>query len=142
MKNYISLSILILTVAFTACKEEKKASEGPTQMEHVMAVHDEVMPKMSAIGKLVGELKAKVDTTETGQQYATAMKDLQDAHAAMMDWMQNFGNRFDHEEILQGKELSEQKQVWLNEEEEKVMALKEQINGSIESAESLLAKGE
>lgn len=140
MKTLLSICISTIILITLSCKQEKKASDGPSQMEQVMAVHDEVMPKMGTIGKLVGELKTKVDTTETGQQYATAMKDLQDAHASMMDWMQNFGNRFDHEEILQGKELSEQKQQWLDEEEEKVNALKSQINGSIERAEALLAK--
>jgi Sec-independent protein translocase protein TatA len=109
-------------------------------MDQVMAVHDEVMPKMGTLGKLVGELKEKVDTTEVGQEYEKAMKDLQKANRAMMNWMKNFGDRFDSDEILYGKELSEQKQQWLNEEEEKVNALKEQINGSIERAEALLSK--
>ncbi|MEM8847892.1 MAG: hypothetical protein AAFY00_04530 [Bacteroidota bacterium] len=136
--------LYILPISFLfvclSCKEQKKESEGPTQMEEVMAVHDEVMPKMGKLGKLVGELKSKVDTTEVGQQYAASMKELQDANKSMMDWMMNFGNRFDSEEILEGKALTEEKQAWLNEEEEKVKALKEQINSSIEKAESLLAK--
>jgi len=130
-------SILVFSVS---CKEEKKAPEGPTQMEQVMAVHDEVMPKMGKLGKLVGELKAKVDTTEMGQKYEVAMKDLQAANMAMMDWMKSFGDRFDSDEILNGKELTEEKEKWLDEEEEKVNALKEQINGSIERAETLLAE--
>lgn len=134
------LLIICLAILAISCKEEKKAPEGPTQMDRVMAVHDEVMPKMGALGKLVGELKEKVDTTEVGQQYEKAMKDLQKANRAMMNWMKNFGDRFDSDEILYGKELSEQKQQWLNEEEEKVNALKEQINGSIERAEALLSK--
>ena len=135
-------SILICTVLFLSfsCKEEKKAPEGSSQMEEVMAIHDEVMPKMGTIGKLVGDLKAKVDTTEMGQKYEVAMKDLQDANTAMMDWMKNFGDRFNHEEILEGKELTEEKQQWLNEEEEKVKEVKEKINGSIARAEALLAK--
>ncbi|PRX56609.1 hypothetical protein [Flagellimonas meridianipacifica] len=131
--------ILALLVVFTmSCKEKKETPEGPTQMEEVMAIHDEVMPKMGKLGKMVGELKSKVDTTEAGQQYQAAMKDLQDANKAMMDWMMNFGNRFDSDEILEGKALTEQKQVWLNEEEEKVKALREQINQSLEKAEALL----
>ncbi|AKA34770.1 hypothetical protein VC82_1127 [Flagellimonas lutaonensis] len=109
-------------------------------MQEVMAIHDEVMPKMSKLGKLVAELKTKVDTTETGRQYEAAMKDLQAAHKAMMDWMQGFGDRFDSDEILNGKELTPQKQQWLDEEEEKVKALREQINLSIERAEKLLKK--
>ena len=135
-------SILICTVLFLSfsCKEEKKAPEGPTQMKKVMAIHDEVMPKMGTIGKLVGELKPKVDSTETGKQYEVAMKDLQAANTAMMDWMKEFGDRFDHEEILEGKELSAEKQQWLDEEEEKVKVVKEKINGSIARAKALLAK--
>ena len=140
MKNLFS--ILICTVLFLSfsCKEEKKAPEGSSQMEEVMAIHDEVMPKMGTIGKLVGELKPKVDSTETGKQYEVAMKDLQAANTAMMDWMKEFGDRFDHEEILEGKELSAEKQQWLDEEEEKVKVVKEKINGSIARAEALLAK--
>lgn len=138
-KAFFILSCAVLFLSFS-CKEEKKTTEGPTQMEKVMAIHDEVMPKMGTIGKLVGELKAKVDTTETGQQYEVAMKDLQDAHKTMMDWMKDFGDRFNSDEILNGKELSEEKLQWLDEEEEKVKMVKEKINGSIERAQTLLAK--
>ncbi len=127
-----------LLLIITGCKSDPDKKEGTTQMDQVMMVHDEVMPKMGALSKLVAELKAKVDTTATGQQYAVAMKDLQDANKAMMDWMMGFGERFDSDEILNGKELTPQKQDWLNEEEEKVTALKEQINSSIERAEALL----
>ncbi|WP_437396399.1 hypothetical protein [Flagellimonas lutimaris] len=135
-------SILICTVLFLSfsCKEEKKAPEGSSQMEEVMDIHDEVMPKMGTIGKLVGDLKAKVDSTEMGRKYEVAMKDLQEANTAMMDWMKDFGDRFNHEEILEGKELTEEKQQWLDEEEEKVKEVKEKINGSIARAEALLAK--
>ncbi|MEO9512405.1 MAG: hypothetical protein ABJN84_02785 [Flavobacteriaceae bacterium] len=107
-------------------------------MEQVMAIHDEVMPKMGTLGKLVGELKRKIDTTERGQQYEGAMKDLQAANKSMMDWMMGFGDRFDSDEILDGKELTEEKQKWLNEEEVKVKALRDHINSSIEEAEELL----
>ena len=106
MKKIVSYLALACLLVSTSCKEEKKAPEGPTQMEKVMAIHDEVMPKMSTIGKLVGELRPKVDSTEVGQQYEEAMKDLQDANTAMMDWMKEFGDRFNHDEIMNGKELS------------------------------------
>ncbi|MEC3964802.1 hypothetical protein [Flagellimonas halotolerans] len=138
-KTFFILSCAILFLS-SSCKEEKKTTESTTQMEKVMAIHDEVMPKMGTIGKLVGELKPKVDSTKTGQQYEIAMKDLRDAHKTMMDWMKDFGDRFNHEEILNGKELSEEKKRWLDEEEEKVIMVKEKINGSIARAEALLAK--
>ena len=140
MKKIIPLSFLVISLAFVSCKQEKKKAESSTQMEQVMAIHDEVMPKMGKLGKLVGELKSKVDTTESGQNYEAAMKDLQAANRSMMDWMRDFGLRFDSDEILEGKALTEEKQQWLNEEEVKVKALREQINSSIEKAEALLSK--
>ncbi|MFC4095498.1 hypothetical protein [Euzebyella saccharophila] len=134
------LFVLIAPILlFSSCKEEKEQ----TQMQEVMAIHDEVMPKMSKLGTLVGELNSKEnDSTEIGLQYREARKDLQAAHKSMMDWMQNFGNRFDPDEILKGKELTDQKQEWLNEEEKKVKDLKEQINSSISNAQQLLGKSE
>lgn len=140
MRKILSTLACTLLIFCFSCKEVKKAPEGPTQMEQVMAIHDEVMPKMGKLGKLVGQLKSKADTTAVGQEYETAMRDLQSAHKSMMDWMRDFGDRFDSDEIMNGKELSEQKQIWLDEEEAKVKALKEQINGSIERAEALLTE--
>ncbi|GMN06836.1 hypothetical protein MTsPCn5_22250 [Croceitalea sp. MTPC5] len=135
MRTVICLLALLVSIS---CKQEKKTETEPTQMEKVMIIHDEVMPKMGKLSKLVSELKEKVDTTETGRKYEMAMKDLQKANKSMMDWMMGFGDRFDSDEILNGKELTAEKQAWLNEEEEKVVALKEQINSSIEKAEALL----
>lgn len=133
-----SLLTFVCLISMVSCKESKKGTNDQTQMKNVMAVHDKVMPKMSTLAKYTAELKAKVDTTEMGMRYKTAMTDLQDANKAMMDWMMGFGERFDHEEIMKGKPLTAQKQKWLNEEEKKVKALENQINSSIERAEALL----
>ena len=137
MKQIILILSLVLTTFAISCKEEKESS----QMKEVIAIHDETMPKMGKLGNLVGELKGmENDSTEIGRQYKDARTDLQEAHQAMMDWMQNFGDRFTPEEIMNGKELSEQKRQWLDEEEEKAKALQDQINSSIENAENLLDK--
>lgn len=138
MRGSAILMTFIFSLLFLACKEDKKVSNKHTQMNEVMAVHDELMPKMGKIGRLVGELTKLEDSTETGQLYNKAKVDLQEANKAMMDWMKELGNRFDYEEILKGKKLTEQKQEWLREEEEKVKELKVKINGSIERAEKLL----
>lgn len=142
MKKFFSILAVIILISSISCKDEKKeaAKASNEQMKKVMAIHNEVMPKMSAMGSIVGELSSKEDSTEIGLQYKAARRDLQDAHKAMMDWMQGFGSRFDSDEILNGKELTEQKQIWLDEEEEKVKALREQINSSIENAEKILGK--
>ncbi|MGB6151148.1 MAG: hypothetical protein WBG48_04085 [Pricia sp.] len=137
MKKIILFITIAMATFATSCKEEKESR----QMNEVMAVHDEVMPKMGQLGKLVGELKAMAnDSTDIGKQYREARIDLQEANEAMMDWMQGFGDRFTPDEILNGKELTPQKQLWLDEEEEKVEALREQINSSIEKAQKLLEK--
>jgi hypothetical protein len=39
---------------------------------------------------------------------------------------------------MKGKALTDEKQLWLNEEEEKVKAVKQKINSSIADAEALL----
>ena len=66
------------------------------------------------------------------------MEDLQDAHKTMMEWMKGFGEHFDSDEILNGKELSPEKQIQLDKEEEKVKIVKEKITTSIANAEALL----
>lgn len=136
MQRVLAL-LMIYSFFFVGCKEEKKETS-PSQMEQVMAIHDEVMPKMGQLGKLVGQLKPMADSLGTDSPQAKAMRDLQDANKSMMDWMQGFGERFEPEEIMDGKELSDEKKQWLNEEEEKVKEVKEKINSSIANAEALL----
>jgi len=131
--------IVLMTVSFFmfSCKEEKKSDT--TQMEKVRAIHDEVMTEMGTIGSLIGQLSEfENDSTVIGKEYKEVRIGLQDAHRSMMDWMKGFSDRFDPDEILNGKELTEQKQKWLDEEELKVIALKTQINESIEKAQKLM----
>lgn len=135
--KFAPLLVLLALILTYSCKEQK--SEGtPSKMQEVIAVHDEVMPDMKTIGELIAELKPLVDTTETGQKYAQGIKDLEAAHKSMMDWMAGFSKRFDTDEIMDGKPLSEQKKQWLLEEEVKVKAMQEQVNSSIARAKALL----
>lgn len=129
--------LAFVCLCFFSCKEDEKAT-GNDQMKQVMAIHDEVMPKMGRLGQLVGKLKPMADSLGLESPQGKAMKDLQDANRAMMDWMQGFGDRFDPDEIMKGKALTEEKQKWLDEEELKVQEVKEKINGSIATAEALL----
>ncbi len=139
MKNKILLLLTTCMLITFSCKEEKKVKE-PTLMKEVMATHDEVMPKMGTIGKLVGQLKPMADSLGTASTEAKAMRDLQEANKAMMDWMQDFGNRFDSDEIMYGKELSEEKRELLKAELENINDVKDAINSSIKNAEEILNK--
>jgi hypothetical protein len=138
MSYKILLYLVSLIVVVGACKTEEKKQEEPSQMEQVIAIHDEVMPKMGVMSKLVAQLKPKVDSTAAGQEYQKAMHDLQSAHKSMMDWMKGFGDRFTSDETLNGKELTPEKKEWLNEEEVKVKLLRDEINTSIRKAEELM----
>jgi hypothetical protein len=139
-KNALFLVVLIMCTL--SCKNEQKGVKEQTRMERVIAGHDEVMPKMGAIGKLISALEPKVDTTAVGKQYKVAKDDLEEAYTYMMDWMKGFGDRFDSDEILEGKALSKEKEVWLIEEEDKVNIMKDMIKTSIANAEALLKQAD
>lgn len=130
MKKILIALLAIVLISFISCKEDKKVAKELTQMEQVMAIHDEVMPKLSTINSLHNKLD---DTRDK-----MAKKDLADARAGMMDWMRGFGERFNGEEILNGKALSPEKQEWLDEEEAKVKTMRDKINNSIKNAETIL----
>jgi len=137
MKKLLILSVSIFSVLFFSCKDNEK-SQTSTQMQQVMAVHDEVMPKMSSISKLISQLDAKIQAGDSTETYIKASQDLKDANKAMFDWMKGFSDRFDREEIMNGKALSAEKQKFLDEEEAKVKALRDQMNSSISNAEAIL----
>ncbi len=137
MKKQIILLLYIVFSLTYGCKEDTK--HDTSQMKKVMAIHDEVMPKMSEIGPLVARLRKRVDS-ETGTiEDKKAMEDLQDAHSAMMNWMRSFGDKFDPDEIMNGKELSSEKQVLLDLEEKEVKIVKQKINSSIAYANKILS---
>ncbi|PKQ44676.1 hypothetical protein [Confluentibacter flavum] len=123
----------------TSCKNENKASTNEkSQMQEVLAVHDEVMPKMGTIGNLISQIDKKIKDTDSTEVLVNANQNLKDSHKAMMDWMKGFGERFDSDEILKGKALTDEKQTFLDEEEAKIKALRDKMNSSIKNAQELL----
>ena len=54
MKKYTLIFATLFAALAFSCKEDKKTevSAETSQMKDVMAIHDEVMPKMSKIGQL------------------------------------------------------------------------------------------
>ena len=137
MKKTIFLAVSLFSLLLFSCKDNEK-SQAPTQMQQVMAVHDEVMPKMSTINKLISQLDEKIQVADSSEIYEKASQDLKEANKAMFDWMKGFTDRFDREEITNKKALSAEKQKFLDEEEVKVNALRDQMNTSIKNAKALL----
>ncbi len=146
--KFLTFCFLVFTLAFVSCKDDNKQKEGSqqeqvddssAQMKEVMAIHDEVMPKMSELNAMIVKLEAEVDsTTARGQEAATIVFELQDAYKSMMTWMKDFSQGFTTEEIMDGSELNEEKKQLLNQEEEKVRIVRDKINGSLEKAKSFL----
>lgn len=144
MKNY---SVFIITVfailIHTSCNQlSKEEQEFDIKMQEVIAVHDEVMPKMGEIGSLIKELESKIDTTSQGRQFVLAQKNLKDSYNFMMEWMGDFSNKFPHGEKItaEDKEKFDLKMKTLLEEKVEIDQLKVQMNSSISKAKELLQK--
>lgn len=138
-----SLLLLLALVVFTACKEktektESDATNEPTQMEEIVAVHDELMPKMSEISLLITQLEERMDSTQADSIRQVVVMDLKSANEAMMTWMMDFSNDYDSEEVMEGKELTPEKEALLDTYTSSVMELKDKMEGAMERAQALL----
>lgn len=142
MKKLLVLAVIFLSVVACKNKEaETETPEGPTQMEEVVAIHDELMPKMSEIGELMGKLEASIDSTNVDSIKVKAIADLEHANSSMMSWMKNFGGAFETDEIMNGAELTEAKKATLNEFESSVHALQAEMETAIENGQAALDEG-
>ncbi|MCT8340563.1 hypothetical protein MG296_10895 [Flavobacteriaceae bacterium TK19130] len=145
MRNQFSiiLSLFLITFAFS-CKNqgeaENETSDSVLQMKEIVAVHDEMMPKMSTIGELTGKLETEMKLAKKDSIYKDAIADLQEANEGMMNWMRDFGGDFTFEEINKGKELSEEKEQLLDGYEKSVNEMKQKMNSAIVKGRRVLNK--
>lgn len=147
MKTKLFFLLLSLSLLVASCTNNvKNTSENQDSiyeendaysMKAVMAVHDEVMPKMGEISLLIDRLKPLADQNPDSP-YANAMKELQNSHKAMMDWMGDIGEAFTSEEILKGAPLSADKKARLKVEAERIAAVKDLMLRSIDEGKKLL----
>lgn len=147
MKTKLFFLLLSLSLTVISCANKAKNTsenqdsiyeeDGAYSMKAVMAVHDEVMPKMGEISLLIDRLKPLADQNPDSP-YANAMKELQNSHKAMMDWMGDIGEAFTSEEILKGAPLSADKKARLKVEAERIAAVKDLMLRSIDEGKKLL----
>ena len=140
MKHPYFSAVLGLFSLLISCqsKTEQTSAEGQINMNMVMEVHDEAMPQMGALAQLTAQIKAQRDLDSTDLDLAESMKDLQEAHTLMMDWMKGFGAQFTADEIVKGAPLSPEKQMLLNEEYQKVLRVRESMQQSMARARAIL----
>lgn len=110
----------------------------------VMAVHDEMMPKLDDVMALKSQAKRKIDqldslaktggkpeTTEKKQKLDSLVAELDRADNAMMDWMHNFDSDM--------KGMTEaRKSEYLESEKVRITAVKEKMLGGIAKATAQL----
>jgi hypothetical protein len=152
MKKILFILSAFLFTAFIACnntdkKPEETADPQKAQADslesEVLKGHDVAMPKSMKIPALlkktqllidsINNLPAKVQSTAAPYKakLESLLKDLNDAHAAMDKWMNEFN--FDS-----AKDDLEQRIKYLSDEKLKVGKVKEAVLGSLEKADSLL----
>lgn len=136
MRNYLILGLLS---AFTliSCNEDPKNTQQHAQMERILNLHDEVMPEMSTISRLISALESATQADSTQVVLGESVEELKEANQAMMQWMMDFSEAFTTEEIM-GKELiPQEKQSLLTQYEASATALKQTMLGAIKRADAL-----
>ena len=139
MKTILSLSLF--TVIFLVSCGEKKKEAKDELYDKIMAVHDEVMPKMGDIMKLKKQLQEKIDelSSETEidsakiDELEQAIADLENSHEEMMGWMRQFNNDFEgmvNEEIMK----------YLDGQMDKIEKVGQVTNAALKNAEEKLAE--
>lgn len=134
--------LLIATLIFAAaCGGDKKTDECSSDeclkqqsYDKVIAVHDDVMPKLGQISDLKGQLEERMSQSvdsATMDNYIKLMEDLDTADEGMWVWMRAFKSNI--EELPLDSALN-----YLASEQAKVDEVAEKINASIAAAEAAL----
>ena len=130
--------IIISGCAGTANEQDCTSDECLKKQAYdsVIAVHDEVMPKMSYISELKGQLEERMNATDDSLAVAAwqeLMVNLDVADEAMWVWMRQFNSDF--EGVVLDEALN-----YLKSEQEKIDEVARKINEAIKEAEENLAK--
>jgi len=136
MRDYVILLLLSACTLFS-CNEDPKNTQQYAQMERILNLHDEVMPEMSTISRLISALESATQADSTQVVLGESVEELKEANQAMMQWMIDFSEAFTTAEIM-GKELiPQEKQSLLTQYEASATALKQKMLGAIKRADVL-----
>lgn len=140
MKKTIPIFLIILLIV-TSCGENKDNSRQEL-LKKVMAVHDEIMPKMGDIMKYKKQLQTKINelteaSAEENQakiaELTQAVEDLENSHDGMMNWMHGFDRNFD-------SEVQEEVIAYMKDQMTKIERVGKGTNAALENAKELLAQ--
>jgi len=138
MKRNTLLLLLATFFVLNACGP-KGPSESQKMRDEIIAVHDEVMPKMGELKSQEKEALAKAEVTSTEEPLDTAKVeaykslayDLNHAHDAMFDWMHQY-------ETEDGELAAEELKVYLEGQLTKVKEVNLEVKEALDKAEKNL----
>jgi hypothetical protein len=145
MKLSNILFVLFIGLIFSCAESEPKEAElFNEKMKQTIAIHDEVMPKMTKITMLIQTLDKRLDSTNV-ESLQPAILDLKLSHDKMMTWMKNFGDDFSRTEINEGIPLKDVDSIIsrlkvLDESQRSAEDMRNFLLQSIENAETLIEK--
>jgi hypothetical protein len=133
--NFFIFSTLA-AIFFAACGVKSEAVEKEEALlKEVFAVHDAVMPKMTEIVSLKGQLKEleAADTTASIEINA-AISLLEKGEEGMMDWM----NQLIPLDKLRESKKHEEIMTYLESEKQRITKVRDDLNNSIETAKGVM----
>ena len=135
--NYKLLALLLTLGFFAACSESIPAEQ--ESWDEVMAIHDEVMPKISDINKTVKAFKNirenEIDVfTRYREQILINLQNLESAEEGMFTWMNELKRLPDLKAEMNQEEILK----YLNGEKTKISKVKEDILTSLSRSQELL----
>ncbi|NUO03043.1 MAG: hypothetical protein HUU01_20735 [Saprospiraceae bacterium] len=130
---------LLLSLAFSACNTEQSAQE--KLWDEVMAVHDEVMPKMGDLNRLSRDIRAQLDTVppiDTLQklQQLDLLIRIEKAEEGMMLWMNELVVLDDLRATKSHKEIMR----YLENEKQRIGAVRDSMMAGIQAGEAELGR--
>ncbi|MDF1695991.1 MAG: hypothetical protein P1U56_09175 [Saprospiraceae bacterium] len=128
MKNIICL--FSFCFLFLACKDTTKTANLEAE---VIAIHDEVMPKMGDIHLAKKNLRKILTSTENDSvktQVLSIITDLENADEGMMEWMANWNVPEDNNEKIN----------YLGQEKINITKVKDDMISSLELAANFINK--
>lgn len=136
-----SFLFLLATLGFSACGGEQSAQE--KLWEEVIAIHDEVMPKMGDINRISRTIRAELDTvppidTLLKLQQLDLLIRLGKAEEGMMVWMNELETLDELRESKSNKEIM----AYLEGEKQRISAVRDSMLVSIEAGQAALEEKE
>ncbi len=140
MNNIFSTFSIFVILLFGSCQDNDPNHIAQNKIrDELMAVHDEVMPKMGQINKLRKQLisltKNKIIKDSTSIEAINyTIKYLEKADEGMMDWM----GEFQQPSKMRGEKSHEEIIAYLIGEKGIIQKVKDDILGSIEAASKII----